>query len=287
MKSGVAEVAGGLFERLASAFDVGGDVDLQKVQGDFQAGAEVGDECGIRIRLFAAEVVVDMNCGQDHAQRFALRAVSRVERKQEGDGVCPAGDSGADAVAGAEVFAGEGKCGRGGHRVMLTRRYTASMFEIRLALPEDAELIGQQRRQMFFDAGQPDDKRMAEMFETFVPWVRGKLAEDRYIGWLASEDGVVVGGAGLWLMEFPPHFLQVEPVRGYLLNFYTAPEFRGRGLAKVLLREAVEEARRRGCEVVTLHASKFGRPIYEKNGFRQTNEMMLRFDAKAEDRTRS
>ena len=159
------------------------------------------------------------------------------------------------------------------------------MFEIRLALAEDAELIAQQRRQMFLDAGQPDDGRMAAMFKSFVPWVRAKLGEGKYIGWVASEDGSTIGGAGLWLMEFPPHFLQVEPVRGYLLNFYTAPEFRGRGLAKVLLKETIDEARRRGCEVVTLHASKFGRPIYEQNGFKQTNEMMLRFDARAIDAT--
>jgi GNAT superfamily N-acetyltransferase len=150
------------------------------------------------------------------------------------------------------------------------------MFEIRLAGLEDAELIAHQRRQMIVDAGQPDDERMAAMEQEFVPWLRGKLAEDTYIGWLASEDGVVAGGAGLWLMEFPPHFLHVEPLRGYLLNFYTVPEFRGRGLAKVLLKEAVAEARRRGCSVVTLHASKFGKPIYEKHGFKQTNEMMLK-----------
>ena len=139
---------------------------------------------------------------------------------------------------------------------------------------------------MFVDAGQPDDQRMAEMLKAFVPWVSGKLAEDKYIGWLASENGAIVGGAGLWLMEFPPHFLQVEPVRGYLLNFYTAPEFRGRGLAKALLKEAVDAARQRGCEVVTLHASKFGGPIYENNGFKQTNEMMLRFEERAADSTR-
>ncbi len=136
---------------------------------------------------------------------------------------------------------------------------------------------------MFLDAGQPDDERMAEMLQAFLPWVRGKLLEDRYIGWLASEGSEIVGGAGLWLMEFPPHFLQIGPVRGYLLNFYTAPDFRGRGLAKVLLKKVVEEARRRGCEVLTLHASESGRPIYEKNGFKQTNEMMLRFDDRAMD----
>ena len=159
------------------------------------------------------------------------------------------------------------------------------MFEIRLAESQDAELIADQRRQMFVDAGQPNDERMEAMFQAFMPWVRVELAEDRYIGWLASDQGRSVGGAGLWLMEFPPHFLQVEPVRGYLLNFYTMPECRGRGLAKIMLKEAVEEARRRGCELVTLHASKFGRPIYEKSGFKQTNEMMLRFHADSLDAT--
>jgi GNAT superfamily N-acetyltransferase len=152
------------------------------------------------------------------------------------------------------------------------------MFEIRLALPEDAELIGRQRRQMFLDAGHADDDLMAAMERAFVPWVRAKIAENNYIGWLASEDGTIVGGAGLWLMDFPPHFLDAAPVRAYLLNFYTAPEFRGRGLANSLLDKCVDEARRRGCEVVTLHASKFGRPIYEKKGFRQNNEMMLLFN---------
>jgi len=152
------------------------------------------------------------------------------------------------------------------------------MFNIRLALPEDAELIGRQRRQMFLDAGQPDDEMMTAMERGFVPWVRVKIAEDKYIGFLASEDGAVVGGAGVWLMEFPPHFLDPAPMRAYLLNFYSAPEFRGRGLANTLLDRCVEEARRRGCEVATLHASKFGRPIYEKKGFRQNNEMMLLFN---------
>ena len=152
------------------------------------------------------------------------------------------------------------------------------MFEIRLAGLQDAELIGRQRRQMFLDAGQPDDELMAAMERDFVPWVRVKIAENKYIGWLASEDGVVAGGAGLWLMEFPPHFLDAAPERAYLLNFYTAPEFRGRGLANSLVDRCVEEARRRGCEVVTLHASKFGKPIYEKKGFCQTNEMMLLFN---------
>jgi ribosomal protein S18 acetylase RimI-like enzyme len=126
------------------------------------------------------------------------------------------------------------------------------------------------------DSGQADDAEMGAVIAKFVPWVRAKLEDGSYVGWLTEEEGRLVAGAGLWVMEFPPHFLDVEPRRAYLLNFYVAEEMRGRGLARELLRLAVAEAKRRGIKVVSLHASKFGRPLYERNGFEVSNEMILR-----------
>jgi GNAT superfamily N-acetyltransferase len=152
------------------------------------------------------------------------------------------------------------------------------MFETRLATVEDAELIVRQRRSMFVDAGQADDEKLQPMMENFVQWVRPKLADGSYVGWLVLEGGRVVAGAGMWLMDFPPHWMDAEPVRAYLLNFYVDAAFRGHGLAYALLKTSVEAARRRGIKVVSLHASKFGRPIYERNGFEASTEMMLRFD---------
>ena len=147
---------------------------------------------------------------------------------------------------------------------------------IRLAMVADAPLIAEQRRRMFVDSGQSDPGSLHGMVRNFVEWVRPRLEDGSYVGWVAEEEGVTAGGAGLWVMEFPPHFLHEETGRAYLLNFYTAPGFRGRGLAGEMLRLALEEAKRRGLKVVTLHASKFGRPIYERAGFEGTNEMMLR-----------
>jgi GNAT superfamily N-acetyltransferase len=65
------------------------------------------------------------------------------------------------------------------------------------------------------------------------------------------------------------------PIRAYLLNFYTVPEARGRGLATQLLQHAVEVCKENKVGVITLHASKFGKPIYEKFGFAHNNEMIL------------
>jgi predicted acetyltransferase len=43
-----------------------------------------------------------------------------------------------------------------------------------------------------------------------------------------------------------------------------------------LLALAITEAKERGIKVVTLHASKFGKPLYEQTGFEMSNEMRLR-----------
>jgi GNAT superfamily N-acetyltransferase len=155
--------------------------------------------------------------------------------------------------------------------------YTAAMFETRLAGAEDAELVAHQRMRMFVDAGQAEEgAAMLRMMENFVAWVRPRLQYGSYVGWLVEEGVRAVAGAGMWLMDFPPHWMDAEPVRAYLLNFYVDPEFRGRGLAYELLKTAVDDARRRGIKVVSLHASQFGRPLYERNGFEGTSEMMLR-----------
>ena len=131
---------------------------------------------------------------------------------------------------------------------------------------------------MFVDAGQAEDETMQAMMENFLTWVRPRLSDGSYVGWIVEEDGRAVAGAGMWLIDFPPHWMDAEPVRAYLLNFYVDPAFRGRGLAYDLLTTAVEDARRRGIKVVSLHASKFGKPLYERDGFEPTNEMILRLD---------
>jgi predicted acetyltransferase len=53
------------------------------------------------------------------------------------------------------------------------------------------------------------------------------------------------------------------------------PEYRGRGIAKSLTVECMAEAKRRGIGVVALHASKKGQPVYEKLGFKTSNEMLF------------
>lgn len=127
---------------------------------------------------------------------------------------------------------------------------------------------------MFLEMRSADEAALDEMSGRFAPWVKEKIARDEYLSWFAiAEDGSVAAGAGMWLMEWPPHYLGRSPRRGYLMNVYTEERFRRLGLAKHLVETAMEWCRSNGVDVMALHASDAGRPMYEAMGFKATNEL--------------
>ena len=146
------------------------------------------------------------------------------------------------------------------------------MLPIRPAALEEAAIIAAQRRGMFFDMGYRDG--LDPMTEAFLPWVRAKMAAGEYLGWFAvTENGAIAAGAGLWLMDWPPHMIGAGGRRGNILNVYTDPAYRRQGLARRLTETAVDWCRANGIRTVILHASDEGRKLYRSLGFDPTNEM--------------
>jgi GNAT superfamily N-acetyltransferase len=152
-------------------------------------------------------------------------------------------------------------------------------FKIReAALAElDIEAIVHQRREMFFDMGHRDERALELMSEKFRPWVMRKMEADEYRTWFAiTADETVAAGAGLWLMDWPPHIVGGGKWRGNIVNVYTEVPHRRQGLARELMKKAMGWCAREGVETVILHASEEGRALYEKLGFEATNEMRLK-----------
>lgn len=154
-----------------------------------------------------------------------------------------------------------------------TCRMASGTIQTRQATPEDAPIIAQHRHRMFVDAGRADNGALRRVTDAFETWVGTMLRDGKYMGWFALQDGKVVGGAGFMAMDWPPHPLDPEPHRGYLLNVYVEPEFRRKRIASNLIELALAEARRRKIRVVSLHATEESRRMYESSGFRRTNEM--------------
>jgi GNAT superfamily N-acetyltransferase len=152
---------------------------------------------------------------------------------------------------------------------------------VRRALEEDAPVVARHRAAMFRDMGTLPPEQVAPLERAAEAYFRRALPAGSYVGWLATPEdrpGEVIAGAGLQLRESIPRLrldrAAVDPgPQGLIVNVYTEPAWRRRGLAERLLREILRFANERGIDNVVLHASLDGRPLYEKLGFRQTNEM--------------
>lgn len=149
------------------------------------------------------------------------------------------------------------------------------MYTIRLATPADAPLISAHRRLMFRDMGTEQTDALERALREFETWVTPRLVNSEYVGWFAiAPDGAVAAGAGVWLMDWPPHTSGPGP-RANILNVYTEQAHRRKGLARLLVNTALDWCKSQNIHMVILHASDEGRPLYERLGFTPTNEMRL------------
>lgn len=149
---------------------------------------------------------------------------------------------------------------------------------IREASLEDQATILRHRRSMFRDMGQGTVEELNHMVEASRPWLAKALENGSYRHWLAVDArGRVAGGGGVLLSPWPANPKDPCTERAVILNVYTEPEFRRRGVARQVMRAILEWIRSHGLHAVNLHASDDGRALYEKLGFQPTNEMRLRF----------
>jgi GNAT superfamily N-acetyltransferase len=145
------------------------------------------------------------------------------------------------------------------------------------ATVDDAPVIVHHRHAMFTDMGHTDTSGLDAMDAAFVPYVRRALADGSYRGWLAvTSEGRVVAGGGLITHEWPATPRNTDTQHAYILNMYTEPEYRKRGIARCILNAILDCCRAEGLHSVSLHASEFGRPLYVSMGFEPTNEMRLK-----------
>jgi ribosomal protein S18 acetylase RimI-like enzyme len=150
------------------------------------------------------------------------------------------------------------------------------MLTTRAATADDAVLIAAHRKAMFAAMGGSQETALETMRQNAEPWTKNMILAGKYAGWISSDGDRPVASAGLMVLDWPPHPLDPGGERrGYMLNVYTEPEYRGRGLAGALVELCLAEANRRGIRIVALHSSDAGRRIYERFGFKASNEMLL------------
>jgi len=75
-------------------------------------------------------------------------------------------------------------------------------------------------------------------------------------------------------MEMMPTFSHPTGKRAHLMNVYTNQDYRRKGIAMRMMELLIIEARDRGVTEISLDATESGRPLYEKCGFKASDECM-------------
>jgi len=147
---------------------------------------------------------------------------------------------------------------------------------IREASLADIPEILRQRCAMYEDMGAKDPDALNAMAKVSADYLERAMADGSFRAWLACDGDRVVAGGAVIITPWLAHPYDLECRRATILNVYTNPEYRRRGLARKIMQTIIDWCKAEEFARVTLHASEDGRHLYESLGFESSNEMRLK-----------
>lgn len=107
-------------------------------------------------------------------------------------------------------------------------------------------------------------------------YYRRALESGEHIAYLVYDNGKFIGAGGLSFYQVMPTYHNPTGKKAYIMNMYTAPEYRRQRIALHTLDLLVKDAKEQGVLQIALEATDMGRPLYERYGFvKMEDEMEL------------
>jgi len=97
-------------------------------------------------------------------------------------------------------------------------------------------------------------------------YLKKHLNEDLLV-FICEDGNAIVSTVFLHIIERPANPGFITGLTGTILNVYTLPQYRKKGIAGSLMRMAIEEAKCRNLSYLDLKATQAGYPLYRKLGF--------------------
>src|SRR5438045_6699379 len=117
---------------------------------------------------------------------------------------------------------------------------------------------------MFRDMGSVSSEESALLRQASEPWLADHLGHGGYVGWLVEHGSAVVAGGGILVREIWPFPGCYRVGRwAHIVNVYTEPAHRRRGLARRLMNTMLDWCASHAIDHLNLAASSERRPLYE------------------------
>ena len=147
----------------------------------------------------------------------------------------------------------------------------------KIASIEDLEVLVKTRIEVLRAANKLDDSvDMSEVEAESRTYYKKALADGSHTAILVFDGDKFAGAGGVSYYSVMPTYHNPSGRKVYIMNMYTKPEYRRRGIAFKTLDLLVSDAKNKGIAAISLEATNMGRPLYEKYGFvKMEDEMEL------------
>lgn len=149
-------------------------------------------------------------------------------------------------------------------------------IEISPAKASELHIAAKLRGDMALEMGDDWDGAYPGWRSRFVEYFTNKQHTNTGQFFLARAGCEVIGITAVSLVE-DYHSYVLGRKGGRVNSVYVAPEYRRRGIARMMLHFALAWLRAQGCSVARLNASEEGEALYESLGFKRRREMECSF----------
>ncbi|MDP3645250.1 MAG: GNAT family N-acetyltransferase [Bacteroidota bacterium] len=150
----------------------------------------------------------------------------------------------------------------------ITMQIDLSKIKVRAIGTSEVELLTTYRMAYLTEMqGERSEEYQLKLKTELNQYFTDALNEKRVFAFLAEQNGEALSFGAMVLKKIPGDFNQSMYLEGDILNMYTVPFARRKGISALILQELLNEARNRGISKVSLHTSKDGEKLYRKFGF--------------------
>lgn len=145
------------------------------------------------------------------------------------------------------------------------------------AMAEDIGMLTKTRIEVLRAANKLSrDIDMSEVEKQSYDYYKKALCDGTHIAYLIFDGSRFAGAGGVSFFQVMPTYHNPSGKKAYIMNMYTAPEYRRKGIAYKTLDILIEDIKRKGISDISLETTSMGRPLYEKYGFvKMEGEMKL------------
>lgn len=142
---------------------------------------------------------------------------------------------------------------------------------LRKATLDDINSLIQLRIDFLSDGRNLSPEEETAIKAQLIKYFSKHIPDNTFISVFAEVGNKIAATVYLTISEKPANTSFITGITGTILNVYTYPEYRRKGIATKILNKIIEEAVQLGVSHIDLQATSDGKCVYEKLGFKESS----------------